>query len=107
VVSTYESSEVAWAALRDGAVAELLMVDIDQGPGENATEFARRAKSLRPNLPVMLTSGQSKYMRDMRREEPGRWPLLIKPFSQDELAAAVSLALNDGFVRTQPSRNEI
>jgi CheY-like chemotaxis protein len=94
VVSSHNCAESAWTELIRGDEFELLLTDIELGPGINGTEFARRARALRPSLPVLLTSGYSKHLADVRREEPGRWPLLKKPFSREELATAVSLALS-------------
>jgi CheY-like chemotaxis protein/two-component sensor histidine kinase len=96
VVSAHSSAESAWSELIRGDEFELLLTDIELGPGMKGTEFARRARALRPSLPVLLTSGYSKHLADERREEPGRWPLLKKPFSKEELANAAALALSGG-----------
>jgi signal transduction histidine kinase/CheY-like chemotaxis protein len=95
-VSAHSSAESAWSELIRGDEFELLLTDIELGPGMKGSEFARRARALRPSLPVLLTSGYSKHLADERREEPGRWPLLKKPFSKDELANAAALALIGG-----------
>jgi CheY-like chemotaxis protein len=104
-VSAHNSAESAWSELIRGDEFELLLTDIELGPGMKGTEFARRARALRPSLPVLLTSGYSKHLADERREEPGRWPLLKKPFSKDELANAAALALSVGNGLGPPTAN--
>jgi signal transduction histidine kinase/ActR/RegA family two-component response regulator len=95
-VSPYATAESAWHELMEGPPFDLLMTDIELGPGMKGTEFARRATALRPQLPVLLSSGFSDYLTDERREEPGRWRLLKKPFSKEELTAAVAAAVSNG-----------
>jgi DNA-binding NtrC family response regulator len=79
-----------------GPPFDLLMTDIELGSGMKGTEFARRATALRPKLPVLLSSGFSDYLTDERREQPGRWRLLKKPFSKEELTAAVAATVSQG-----------
>jgi hypothetical protein len=43
-----------------------------------------------------LSSGFSDYLTDERREQPGRWRLLKKPFSKEELTAAVAATVSQG-----------
>ncbi|MEI8326478.1 MAG: GAF domain-containing protein [Betaproteobacteria bacterium] len=95
-VWAHASAEAASADLGTGIDFDLLLTDIELGSGIKGTEFARRVRALRPNLPVLLTSGYSDHVRNERHQEPGRWPLLKKPFSREELAAAASLALGGG-----------
>jgi CheY-like chemotaxis protein len=89
----HSNAESAWVELTKGEKFELLLTDIELGSGMKGSEFARRARALQPSLPVLLTSGYSKHLADERREDPGRWPVLKKPFSKEELSAAASLAL--------------
>ena len=95
-VSAHANAESAWRELVEGGEFDLLMTDIDLGSGETGTDFARRATSQRPTLPVLLNSGYANYLDDERRNGQGRWPLLKKPFSREDLAAAVFLALGSG-----------
>ncbi len=95
-VSPHTTAESAWPELIEGHEFDLLMTDIELGSGMKGTEFARRATTLRPKLPVMLSSGYSNYLGDERRGEPQRWPLLKKPFSKEELTAAVVAAMSNG-----------
>lgn len=92
-VSAHASAESAWADLCENGAFGLLITDIELGAGMKGTEFARRARLRFPDLPVLLNSGYTNYLSDERREAPGRWPLLRKPFSKEALAEAVALAL--------------
>lgn len=92
-VSAHASAASAWADLCENGAFGLLITDIELGTGMKGTEFARRARRLFPDLPVLLNSGYSNYLSDERREAPGRWPLLRKPFSKEALAEAVARAL--------------
>jgi signal transduction histidine kinase len=57
-------------------------------PGMTGTELARRVRSTRPELPVILASGYA----DVFDEAGGQMLRLAKPFDQTELAAAIALA---------------
>ena len=93
-VSAHADTGSAWHALLHGGDFDLLMTDIDLGSGETGADFARRAKSKCPALAILLNSGHANYLDDERRHEPGRWPLLQKPFNREDLAMAILLALD-------------
>lgn len=92
-VSPHAGSGSAWLELVQGIEFDLLMTDIDLGIGETGPEFARRARSLHPNLPVLLNSGHAAYINDDRMNAPRRWPFLKKPFSREDMATAIAAAL--------------
>jgi FixJ family two-component response regulator len=54
-------------------------------------ELARKVKVLRPDVRVLLTSGYADMPADV---EPGDTSLLRKPYSRDELAAAIRASLD-------------
>ncbi|HZV05848.1 MAG TPA: response regulator [Gemmataceae bacterium] len=59
---------------------EVLITDVNM-PGMNGNELGERAKSIRPDLHVMLISG--------REARSSRFPLIRKPFLQQDLAAVM------------------
>jgi CheY-like chemotaxis protein len=71
----------------------LLFTDVVMPRGLNGLELAAEAKKLRPDLPVLLTTGYSEQL--MRRDQlcPGMsW--LNKPYLPEELAAKIRAALD-------------
>ena len=66
---------------------DLLLVDVVM-PLMDGRKLAQRLRALRPKLKVVCMSGYG--LSDL--EETG-WPFLVKPFSMDELAQAVAVAL--------------
>lgn len=85
------------AALRLLQAAEspvdVLVADVGL-PGISGTELAVRAMEDRPDLPVVLVSGQLSMARTPASELPAGAPLLIKPFTPEVLAGAVREALD-------------
>jgi CheY-like chemotaxis protein len=76
---------------------DLLFSDITLGPGLDGIALARRAQALQPRLNVLLTSGYSKYLsagapNGLGAQQP--WPVLRKPYTQDELATAIAATLS-------------
>lgn len=69
--------------LRQDASIAVLFSDVMLGPGMNGRELANAARDLRPELPVLLTSGYEDAPDD------GRHELLRKPYRREDLAAAL------------------
>ena len=67
---------------------ELLVSDISM-PGLRGTELASRARALRPDIKILLVSGQPEA------DAPLTFRLLLKPFSRDELAHALVQVENE------------
>ena len=67
----------------------LLFADVRM-PGMNGVELAEKARRLRPDVKIVLTSGYSDALA-MRPDE--NLPLLHKPYSLDALSSALSEAL--------------
>jgi PAS domain S-box-containing protein len=79
--------------LRGPARVDLLFSDVVMPRGMHGAELARLARSLRPDLPVLLTSG---YTARALSEEHGvadDFPLLPKPYRLADLARALRGAL--------------
>lgn len=67
---------------------DLLITDYAM-PGMNGLELARKARELRPHLPVLLATGYSELPVDEKIE----FLHLGKPYTQHELVAKIGLAL--------------
>ncbi len=85
--------DVLALARDERAPFDLLFSDITLGPGLDGMALAQRAQALQPRLRVLLTSGYSKYLAGAltdRGDPQPPWPVLRKPYTQDELAAAMA-----------------
>lgn len=81
---TARSAEDALSILRTPARVDLLFTDY-RLPRASGSELGVAAKSLRPQLPVLLTSGLP--------DVSSPFPLLIKPYRSRELARAIRSAI--------------
>ena len=88
--SAFASGEQALLALGDGADFELLLSDIALGAGMRGIELAAAAQRQLPQLAVLLMSGYSAELLQADREAPASWELLRKPFTRDQLDAAIA-----------------
>ena len=83
------NGEQALRLLQSDAAFDLLLSDVALGPGISGIALAQAAQGLRPRLAVLLMSGYA-------AELPGApaatqsWELLRKPFSREQLMAAVA-----------------
>ena len=110
--SAFASGEQALLALGDGADFELLLSDIALGAGMRGIELAAAAQLQLPQLAVLLMSGYSAELLQADREAPASWELLRKPFTRDQLAAAIAKlmaaredrGLNDARTTAAPPR---
>jgi CheY-like chemotaxis protein len=74
----------ALAALGGPEPVDLLFTDIVMPKGMSGIQLARRARELRPNLPVLLTSGYGYHALSEGRDDG--FPVLQKPYRRDALA---------------------
>jgi FixJ family two-component response regulator len=57
------------------------------------TDLAREVLARRPGVAVLLVSGFSAELLDINQTAPASWELLAKPYSREELQAAMTQAL--------------
>ncbi|WP_293452538.1 ATP-binding protein [Phenylobacterium sp.] len=78
----------ALAILRTGAEVDLLLTDLIMPGDRSGVDLAREAVSLRPDLPVILSSGYTG--ETLSAAEGAPWPLLRKPYGADQLAHVIA-----------------
>ena len=83
----------AWRQLRREATKVDAIVSDVVMPQMTGTELVARVQAHRPELPIMLMSGYSADDLRARGLEQPPVPLLTKPFTYDELVAAVARLL--------------
>ena len=83
-----ENASSALAILRAGEPADLLLTDVIMPGDRSGVELAREAVALRPNLPVILSSGYTGEVLTAAEDAP--WPLLRKPYGADQLARIIA-----------------
>jgi PAS domain S-box-containing protein len=88
VVHSAGSAEEAVPQLDDESI-ELLFSDVVM-PGESGLDLARRARALRPDLPVLLATG---YSDEVRSTAGATFDVLRKPYDANGLQAAIAAAL--------------
>lgn len=76
--------------LEDRRHIDVLFSDIVMPGDMNGTALARWAVSHRPDLKVLLTTGYSEEVRIEREIEAAGFPVIEKPYSKDQLRAAIN-----------------
>jgi PAS domain S-box-containing protein len=84
-------AEAALAALSGGQTVDLVFTDMMMPDGRTGLELARELRRIRPDLPVLMTTGYAGEMLDV--ELVDGLPLIRKPYRQEELSNAVRAAL--------------
>jgi two-component system, cell cycle sensor histidine kinase and response regulator CckA len=95
-VTAIASSQEALEMLRaDPGAFDLIVTDLTM-PHVTGLDLASAAHALRPELPVLLTTGFSQSMWPGQAREAGIAQVLSKPYTKPEMAAAVRRALARG-----------
>lgn len=88
VVERVANAREALAKLAaDGRDVDLVFSDVVMPGGMNGVQLARELKRLRPELPVLLTSGYSDALRELDPNED--LPLIEKPYRLETLQSAL------------------
>ena len=85
----------ALAVLKQDGGFDLLFTDVVLPRGMSGIELARRARTLRPDLRVLLTSGYPEDVFAAHGPLEDGLPLLRKPYRRADLAAALRTALDE------------
>jgi two-component system NtrC family sensor kinase len=83
------NAEAALGALAEGQTVDLLLTDVMMPGGMDGIALAAEARRRRPELPVLLSSG---YAGAPSRVAAAGLPMLRKPFTLEELGAAIARA---------------
>jgi signal transduction histidine kinase/CheY-like chemotaxis protein len=85
-----EDGSAALELIADGPPIDLVLSDVVMPGGISGLDLARRLRECRPELPVVLATGYSRYAVQVVAEG---FPLIEKPCRRAMLAAALSSAL--------------
>jgi signal transduction histidine kinase len=85
------SPDAALGALANARSVDIVLSDIMMPGGVSGLELAREIRRRRPNLPVVLVTGYAEAAASM---EDGKFGLLLKPYTVEALAEALSAELN-------------
>ncbi len=77
----------AMKILRRKLPFDLMLTDVVMPGGKSGVDLAHEAVKLRPDLPVILSSGYTGETLSAAAQAP--WPLLLKPYSADTLAETI------------------
>jgi CheY-like chemotaxis protein len=91
---TVPSAEAALARLAEGGRVDLVFTDIMMPDGRTGLELARELRRIRPDLPILMTTGYAGEMIDLDLVDG--LPLIRKPYRQDDLAEAIERTLRTG-----------
>jgi PAS domain S-box-containing protein len=84
-------AEAALEVLDEGRQVDLVFTDMMMRDGRTGLELARELRRLRPELPVLMTTGYAGEMSEV--ELVDGLPLIRKPYRQEELSNAIRRAL--------------
>jgi len=73
---------------------DLLVTDMTM-PHMTGDELAKEILSIRPDIPIVLCTGYSKRISDIKAKEIGIRAFVMKPLTQHELASAVRRVLDE------------
>jgi len=93
-VITASDAHGALEIIRRGEPIDLILTDIVMPGGKTGVHLAAEARTLRPDIKVLLTSGYPGEA--LARHEPmdTEWPMIAKPFRQPELAERLQSLLD-------------
>lgn len=85
-----ESAAAALGVLQQGQAVDVVLSDVVMPGGMDGLALAREIRRLRPNLPVILTTGNALAIE--QQAQAGRFLLLPKPYGAAELGEMLEQA---------------
>ena len=95
-VLTAPDARVALEILRGPSRVDIMFSDVVMPGGMNGAQLAHTARTIRPDMKVLLTSGYTVTATGGARELPPDVPLLRKPYMRDDLAEQLQSVLATG-----------
>jgi CheY-like chemotaxis protein len=92
-VTSAESPDAALALLEKDSAYDLLFTDVVMPGTLSAMELAAEARRRRPGIAVLLTSGYAQGAIPEAGEEGERYPLIAKPYGEEDLATKLRTVL--------------
>jgi PAS domain S-box-containing protein len=83
-----ENADAALRMLRAQEPVDLLLTDLIMPGEKSGVDLAREAVAMRPDLPVVLSSGYTGEVLSPAEDAP--WPLLRKPYGAEQLARVIA-----------------
>lgn len=102
---TFNSSEAAWAAIRTKPDDFDLMVSDLTMPALTGPDLARNVLELRPQFPIILTTGYAGDMTEELLRDLGVTELIAKPLDYYSLATAINRALRSTPLTANPLKS--
>lgn len=90
---TAKNAAIALRLLDEDRTIRVVIIDLRLGKGPGGDQLARAALDLRPDLRVLLTSGNPLSLQIAGRDMPEGVECLPKPYRRRELAARLSRLL--------------
>jgi DNA-binding LytR/AlgR family response regulator len=69
-----------------------MLTDVIMPGGKNGVELAREVSEVRPDMPVILSSGYTG--ESLAGAESAPWPLLRKPYTLEALSGVINSAVD-------------
>lgn len=91
-----ENAAMALEVLQQNQHIDLLFSDVVMPGPLSGLDLAKRAKEIRPDIKILLTSGFAKAAMEDVAGDGTPWPLLSKPYRAEELTRAVNKVLVAG-----------
>ncbi|MCK9264726.1 MAG: response regulator [Desulfomonilia bacterium] len=95
VAAVNDSVEALEMFTRSPQAFDLVITDLTM-PRMTGAEFTSRLLAVRPDTPVILSTGFSDVMNERKAKEMGIREFLVKPAGIDELKSAISRSLEEG-----------
>ncbi|HEY9217360.1 MAG TPA: response regulator, partial [Phenylobacterium sp.] len=90
-VTRAEDADSGLKIVQESRRIDLLLTDLVMPGARNGVDLAQEALRLRPDLPVILSSGYTGEILGPAERAP--WPLLRKPYSAEALARTIDEVL--------------